>query len=81
MRTWLLGAAVAALVAAPPFGEAAIAKGRSETAPNGELGTSIAAAHNAGSEGSGKVTVQDLSGIFSLESSDPPGKDIGSGGE
>jgi hypothetical protein len=81
MRKLLLIAAVVALTAAPPFVEAAMAKGRSETAPNGERGTAIAAAHNAGSEGAGKVNVQDLTIGFQSPDSPPPGKDIGGGGE
>jgi hypothetical protein len=80
MRKLLLVAAVVALTAAPPLVESAMAKGRSETAPNGERGTAIAAAHNAGSEGAGKVNVQDISFIFSSGTGEPPGKQIGGGG-
>jgi hypothetical protein len=71
-------AAVIVLATIPSFVEEAAAKRDCQGAvPHGECGTAVAAGHNAGSEGTGKVSMGDFVGFF--ESGDNPGKQIGGG--
>jgi hypothetical protein len=74
----MFAAAVVALAVIPSFVEEVAAKRDCQDAvPHGECGIAVAAGHNAGSEGAGKVGMQDLAGLF--EFGDNPGKQIGGG--
>jgi hypothetical protein len=78
MRRKLVVLAVTALAAATPAAALA-ADDRAATAPNGERGLALALAHGAGTEGAGKISVQDLSFVFSSGSGEPPGQELDPG--